>query len=166
MNNKIIEHINQLEYNFEDFELQHFLDHIQQSRNREIMLLPVKNGDDASALWVKSKETDYILYNSNIHSIHQTHGILHEIAHIILGHKCIPIKDLLSEDILVQLQNFNPIGRPRLARNLLKDDPEEKEAEEFVYVIQKEVIDANRFDELLGKGSSNQVLNKYVLGVI
>ena len=157
--------INQLGYDFNHFDLYHFIDHIQRHRRREIILVPADFDHELSALWVRAETADYIFFNTNRHIIHQTHSILHEIAHITLDHQCIPISDVLPPDLLVELHSDGPIGRPRIVKPTLHVTPEEQEAEEFVYIIQREVMNANRIEQLLGQGSSIQKLNKYVEGM-
>lgn len=165
-NTNMLKVIEQLAYDFENFDLQHFIDHIQKLRQRDIILLPATFGHELSAVWVRAETADYIFYNTIHHIIHQTHSILHEIAHITLEHSCIPVDAILSPELLAELETTKPVGRPRIARPLFQDSEEEQAAEAFVYVIQKQVINANRLEQLLGQGSSNQVLNKYVSGMV
>ena len=158
--------INQLEYDFDDFSLEHFIFHVKKLRQREIILLPTVLAFEISALWVKREIEDYIFYNTAQHDIHQTHSILHEIAHIVLDHSCVPVNDILPKELLAMLQNGKIMGRPRMPKTLLQDDPEEQAAESFVYLIQEQIIDTNRLEHLTTQGSSNQMLDKYVSGIV
>src|SRR5690606_10150230 len=138
---------------------------IQRYRRREIILGPADFDHELSALWVRAETADYIFFNMTHHIIHQTHSVLHEIAHIILDHQCAPISDILPPELLAELQFNEPVGRPRIMKPELHDTPEEQEAEAFVYIIQREIMNANRMEQLLGQGSSIQKLNKYVEGM-
>lgn len=157
--------IDQLGYDFKHFDLNHFIDHIQRRRRREIIIVPADFDHELSALWVRAETADYIFFNISHHIIHQTHSILHELAHITLNHQCMPIKDVLPPELLAELHSDEPLGRPRIIKPNLRDTPEEQEAEAFVYIIQREVMNANRMEQLLGQGSSIQKLNKYVEGM-
>lgn len=165
-NTIMLEVINQLGYDFKKFDLQNFIDHIQHRRQRDIILVPAVFGYELSAVWVRAETADYAFYNTTHHPIHQTHSILHELAHITLEHSCVPIDDILPAELLAELDISNPIGRPRIATPLFKDSEEERAAEEFVYVIQQQVINANRLEQLIEQGSSNKILNKYVSGMV
>lgn len=63
--------IKQLAYDFENFDLQHFIEHIQKLRQRDIILFPATFGHELSAVWVRAETTDYIFYNT----IHHTHNL-------------------------------------------------------------------------------------------
>lgn len=165
-NTSILKDIEQLAYDFENFDLHHFIEHIQQLRQRDIILVPSVFGHELSAVWMRAETADYIFYNTTHHLIHQTHSILHELAHITLEHSCIQVADVLAPEILAELKITEAVGRPRRATRLFKDSEEEQEAEAFVYAIQKQVINANRFEQLIGQGSSNQILSQYVSGML
>lgn len=58
------------------------------SRNRPIRLvphpLPVPGPFGA---WIATESTDYILYQQETTKVHQDHIILHEVGHIMAGHR-------------------------------------------------------------------------------
>lgn len=166
MEKQIIEdNIHQLGYDFNHFDLHSFIDHIQKHRGRDIILVPVSLNHEVSALWIRADTADYIFYNNTHHSIHQTHSILHELAHITLDHACIPISDVLLPELLEEFLTSQPLGRPRIATPTAQDSPEEAAAEAFVFAIQKEVMNANRMEQLVGQGSSIPAFNAYVEGM-
>ena len=157
--------VEQLKYDFGCFELDHFLDHIQRLRKRQLILMPAVLKHEIVAIWVYSDKADYIFFKSTDHVIHQTHNILHEIAHMMLDHTRIPLEDVLTSELFNQLFSGQITGRPRRITREPSNDIEELEAEEFVFVIQEQVMAANRIDQLLDKASSISALNNYVEGM-
>ena len=157
--------IEQINYDFNRFELNHFLDHIQQLRKRKLILKSATLQHEIAAIWVYTDTTDYIFFKSSDHVIHQTHNILHEIAHMMLDHTRIPLEDMFPSELFDVLFSGQITGRPRRITREPSNDIEEFEAEEFVFAIQEQVMAANRIEQLLGKASSISELNSYVEGM-
>lgn len=157
--------IQQLKYDFRRFELDHFLDHIQRLRKRQLILMPAVLKHEIVAIWVYTDKADYIFFKSSDHVIHQTHNILHEVAHMMLDHTRIPLEDVLTPELFNQLFSEQITGRPRRITREPSNDIEEQEAETFVCIIQEKVMAANRMDQLLDKASSISELNSYVEGM-
>lgn len=154
--------IEQLEYDFNTFELNDFVRHVERLRRREILTLPLPLDLGLSAIWIRARSADYIFYNDRLHPIHKTHNILHEIAHILLGHTCQSIDAVLPPDLMAQLQTEPVQGRLRKADPHLRADVEEQVAEAFVFHIQKRLVNANRMAELMSRSSSIEALERWV----
>lgn len=61
--------------------------HLSQQRGRRVRLLPMplpSNG--ASGFWLATETTDYIITDSGTVAPHQLHILLHQLAHMLLGH--------------------------------------------------------------------------------
>ena len=157
--------IEQINYDFDHFELDHFLDHIQQLRKRKLVLRPATLKHEIAAIWVYTDKTDYIFFKSSDHVIHQTHNILHEIAHMMLDHTRIPLENVLTPELFNELFSGQITGRPRRITREPSNNIEELEAEKFVFIVQERVMDANRIDQLLDQASSITGLNSYVEGM-
>lgn len=157
--------IEQLDYDFPHFKLNHFLDHIQRLRERNLILMPTTLKHEIVAMWVYTERADYIFFKANDHVIHQTHNILHEIAHMMMDHTRIPLEDVLTPELFNALFSGQITGRPRRITREPSNDIEELEAEEFVFAIQEQVMAVNRIDQLLDKASSISELNNYVEGM-
>lgn len=157
--------IEQLNYDFGRFEIDHFLDHIQRLRKRQLILMPAVLKHEIVAIWVYTDKADYIFFKSSDHVIHQTHNILHEVAHMMMDHTLIPLEDVLTPELFNQLFSGKITGRPRRITLEPSNDIEELEAEEFVFAIQEQVMAANRIDQLMDKASSISELNSYVEGM-
>jgi hypothetical protein len=95
--------LGRLDYDFSRFELVDFIHHVARLNRREIIInaLPLSAG--LTAAWVKAATADYIFYDGRIHRIYQTHLILHEIAHIVLNHTCLPLDAVLPPEMLAEL---------------------------------------------------------------
>lgn len=154
--------IDQLGYDFSQFELAHFIQHIEQLQRREILVMALPFEPGLSALWIRAETADYIFYNARTHPVHQLHNILHELAHIILNHSCHAIDQALPPDILSLTRAAHPQGRLRKADPHLRMDQEEREAEAFVFLIQKRLMAANRMNRLMGQSSSINALRRWV----
>jgi hypothetical protein len=155
--------VDNMKYDFTHFKLSAFIDHIECLKRRPILVLPSKFQDEAlSAVWVKAETAHYMLYNYRYHRIHVTHSVLHEIAHLMLGHPCHKLDEVLAPELIAELRLSNPIGHSRKVSPTFMSTPEEREAEAFVYSIQQRVKNANRLYELMGQGSSIEALNRYV----
>ena len=161
----IIARIDRLEYDFQLFELDDFIDHVARYQRREIVLKAFPLELTLSAAWVRGDEVDYIVYNDRLHVVQQRHNILHEIAHIVLNHRRRPLAEVLPPELLAQLAQLLPLaaqGRPRPTDPRLRLDPEEQEAEAFVLHIQQRLVQAQRLQALLGPSSSNAGLDRWV----
>jgi len=70
------------------FDLGLFVSWLQRQRGRNIQLCPFRSGADMPCgFWVSTAEADYIYYEAATTPFHQTHIVMHEIAHILLGHR-------------------------------------------------------------------------------
>ena len=164
MNNvdeRVLEAIQHLNYDFREFTLSHFIHYLSESRHRPIGVqgFPFR---EAHALWVKTQTTDYIFYDQNTHRIHQVHSILHEVGHIVLDHVGRKLSDVLSPELLAHLKTI--IKEPacgQLRTTRLMDTPEEQEAEAFGRLLQKEIVFAHRMDQLIGRTSSIDELARF-----
>lgn len=147
--------IQSLDYDFEQFELPDFVNHLEQQRNRTIHLKGVKLKSDLFGIWIPAPSADYVFFNATLHPIHQIHSVLHELAHIVLNHTCDSIYDVLPPELLAELGTSLTVkGRLRTASPQKDRDPQEIESELFVFEIQKQVMTAQRISELQGGRSS------------
>jgi hypothetical protein len=69
------------------FTLERFVQTLAEQRSRPIHLVAAQLGASAPcSLLVVTTEFDYICYASNTSWLHQLHLVLHEVAHLLLGH--------------------------------------------------------------------------------
>jgi hypothetical protein len=158
---RVLEAIQRLNYDFREFTLSHFMTHLVEQRQRPIILhgFPFR---EAHALWAKTPEADYILYDQHTHRIHQIHSILHEVGHIVLDHAGHSLSEILSPELLSHLNTiFCAPARGQLRAVQERDSQEEQEAEAFGRWLQKEIVFANRMDQLIGRASSINELARF-----
>ena len=70
------------------FDLGLFVACLQRRRGRDIRLCPFRSGAGMPCgFWIGTAETDCIYYERATSPFHQTHIVMHEIAHMLLGHR-------------------------------------------------------------------------------
>lgn len=157
--------IENLGYNFQQFDLESLVRRIEDQRQRGITRIPFPFQPGLTGLWIPATNVDYIFYDQNTHSLHQTHIILHELAHIVLGHRCQPLDQILPPEFLAQLQSDSSLGRLRQVRAASSDDEQEQESELFVFLIQERIMQARRLAELTGDPSSVAGFSRFTAGM-
>jgi hypothetical protein len=74
------------------FDVQIFCDRIAAQRRRALHLhsVPGISGTDAPCgVWIATEKADHIFHEAATSPLHQDHIILHEIGHMLLGHRSI-----------------------------------------------------------------------------
>jgi hypothetical protein len=153
--------VEELDYNFEEFELDHFVKYVQTARGRLLVVLPYPFASTLFGLWIPGEITDYVFYSSRTHPIHQAHIVLHEIGHMLLKHRLRPLKDILPPELWVEFQQVGLQGHVRSALSASSYNDEEQECELFVSYLQRSIVEKNRLNELIGVSSSMPVLREY-----
>ncbi len=153
--NQIDAIIDLLDYDFATFEIEHFCQHIERLHQRPIIVTHWRLAPDLFGMWFAGAQRDYIFINASLHPIHQTHTLLHELAHLFLKHRGIGLDEVnldpeLAEALRQLLTPAPTTGHFRSAQRVLLETPEEVEAELFVILIQKRVLHAQRMNELYG----------------
>lgn len=162
---KIRNALDRLGYDFMHFEVADFVRHVEVSRGKDIVVHGLPLSREISAMLIRAETADYIICNKNLHSVQQTHSILHEIAHLVLEHPGRPLNEILSPELMAQMPLSNPTGHLRIAKMELRETPEEREAEAFVMLIQEKLVEARRLEKLMEPSSSIQALRPWIDGV-
>ena len=158
--------IDVLGYDFKAFNIDDFLHHIALQRNRPVSVRTVPLSPDLFGFWYPTRETDFIAVNANLHHVHQLHTLLHELAHLLLGHRGMDLRLLLAEDLIQQLNIIQAEGHLRSASTIDQaHNSQEREAEQFVMAIRRKLVAARRLQELYGEPTSNAMLRSYVRGL-
>jgi hypothetical protein len=119
------------------WDINEFLDRLEHHRGRDIDLCAVSwTVGDSCGAWRRHSDHDVIAYAENTSGFHQDHIILHEIGHMISGHRghCI-----LSEE---DAQRIAPDLAPAALAHLLDravGEAEEHEAETIASLIHQRV---------------------------
>ncbi len=152
--------IDALHYDFTAFDIQHFLTHLQQYRQRPIILGELSFDSELHGMWVPEDDVDYLFVSGKLLPFHRVHTLLHESAHMLLNHTRIDLSKVFPEALAKALDIQSPKGHLRSGDTLDNDDDEE--AERFVMLIQQRVTEANRLRELFGEPTSLSAMTRYV----
>lgn len=142
-----------LEYDFAHFTIDGFTDCVAERLGRPIRSVPMLMPPGLFGAWIKGPKAEYILYESPPPFVHSVHIRLHEMSHILLGHRTLEINAqglaCLSSD-----------GAKAAAQSMIRgayrssygDKGEECEAEELSYLIQCRVFNLTRSTALAARG--------------
>lgn len=148
-----------LGYDFQHFEVEDFIHHLEQQRGRTILRVSYNFRPGLTGLWIPAETADYIFYARLTHPIHQVHIVLHEIAHMLLKHNTVRIDQFLPPEMREVLHRLRDVEY--LSSANFRDDSQEEEAEAFVYLIQRRIVAARRFDKLTRAITSIEGLDRF-----
>jgi hypothetical protein len=115
------------------FDLTEFAARLERQRNRPIRLRPVSFAAGAPCgLWIGTADADYVFYEQGTTPFHRSFIALHELAHMLLGHRGLPAWQGLARRVAPDIS-------PALVRLMLGrsgySSPEEREAETLASFI-------------------------------
>ena len=161
--------IDALNYDFSKFSLEHFLSWLAKDRGRSIQVIDVAFSSSLFGFWCPAETQDYIFVQSSLHPTHRIHIVLHETAHMLLGHKGVVLIDVLAPEQLRELNEIDSVSSNRIHLRVPDSSPrteaEEREAEYFVALIQQRLLRFSRLQELYGDESSIDELKPYIRGL-
>jgi hypothetical protein len=157
--------IDALHYDFSAFDIAGFLLHIENAWTRHLSVRYVPLSPELFGLWYPTEATDYIFINASLHPTHRIHSLLHEIAHMLLGHRGVNLQDVLGEELCQELGIRSGPGHLRSTWKQATNSTEEQEAEAFVMLVQLRVVHARRLHELYGETTSISTLQPYINGM-
>ncbi|WP_408606850.1 DUF6545 domain-containing protein [Catenuloplanes japonicus] len=136
---RITSFLNQLNLNIpQPFELNAFIRSVEEFRGRKIEIVPVDFGIDRIARgivawWWSFPDIDCVIIDRSAPKPLQEHGVLHEIAHMLLEH----VGQRLAHTIAAQFRQLDSHAVLRaLARDINRyDDPDEADAETLATLI-------------------------------
>ncbi len=155
-----------LGYDFSRFTVPHFIAHLQVIRARDIILHGVSFDRGLHGFWVQADTADYVFFNQRTHEVHQVHHILHELGHIVLGHRLRDLAHFLPPELVAQLRaSISAVLQGHCRRWDPHDTPEEREAEWFVRHLQREILFAGRMASLTHPDTSIGALTRFTRGL-
>jgi hypothetical protein len=126
---------------------------VQRRRRRRLRIIELADLDDHDglcAVWLMTDDEDLVLHAHSDSALHRQQFVLHELAHIILGHNV--DDDPGAPDFL--LPDIPPQTRKRLLRRQDMDTPEEVIAEtladHFAAAIRGSTMHSSRYLEIFG----------------
>lgn len=154
--------INSLKYDFSKFETYSFIEWIATLRERPIRVLEWHFEGANFGAWVPKKHVDCIFCEPNLAVEHTTQILLHELGHILLGHRPVQMDETLA--LIVSEKNALSASEDKailsgLFRSINYSDEQEIEAETFAHLIQSKVSQANDLNAI-GHESQNPALRK------
>lgn len=96
------------------FCLRAFCDAVARHQQHPVLLRPIRTGAALCGLWMPTPDGDLIFYEENTSPLHQTHIILHEIAHLLFGHQPTSVADIAA------LRSLLPHVSPETLRHILQ----------------------------------------------
>jgi hypothetical protein len=162
-----------LQYDFRDFTIEHFIKWIGELKGRRILSFPLKMPAGLFGAWLTDDEepNEYIFYRADVPPMYQIHIQLHELAHLLLGHPTLHItRELLAAALSGQGElPFNELAR---LRSTVKPEDSrsirEVESEILASVIQEQIIRYSQLKQLTRGISSDRNIANYLkdLGMI
>ncbi|MDJ0378485.1 ImmA/IrrE family metallo-endopeptidase [Cryobacterium sp. PH31-L1] len=126
---------------------------VQRNRGRQLRIVELAElgvHDGLCAVWLGAEDQDLILHAHSDSALHRQQFVLHELAHMILGHKF----DEYAEAADFLLPDIPKETRRRLLRRQNLDSAEEVQAETladiFAAAIRRSMRNSSRFAEIFG----------------
>jgi hypothetical protein len=154
-----------LNYDFNQFTVPHFIDHLETLRARDIILQGVSFDQGLHGFWIRAETADYVFFNRRTHEVHQIHHILHELGHMMLKHQLHDLALLLPPKLVARLRSLTPALQGHCRSWNPNDIPEEREAELFVRRLQHEILLARRLAALTHPVTSISALSRFTRGL-
>lgn len=172
-NPKIIQAVNRLNYDFREFEILHFLNHVARFRQRDIECRGMEFEETLFGLWLPGEKTDYIAYNVRSYRVHRIHSILHEVGHMLLNHLPVNLEQIVSQNVTTWFEDIarqEPHAPPQVllrtvSQAYMRSNPQEVEAEDFGIYVQEQIIQANRFKYLFHAPANIEVMRALANGL-
>lgn len=120
------------------FDAHAFCEALAIRRGRPIHLLPIPSDGEPGGLTgacLTIAEKDFIFYESRTSEWHQDHIILHEVAHLLLGHN----SDIGSDE--ESLRQLFPDFRPEVVRQILQRQSYTREDEREAELLATLILD-------------------------
>lgn len=155
-----------LGYNFDRFNIEDFQHHVAVRRGRPLEVRYVPLAPELFGFWFPTEHTDYVAINAKLHPAHRIHTLLHELAHMLLGHRGRNLGELLGDEVARKLNILSSEGHLRSALTIAEPDNfQEREAELFVMIIRRKLVSAQRLHELYSESTSIAIMQPYVRGM-
>lgn len=152
------EKLSNLKYDFEAFTVESFVRAVGKMLDRKIHLLAITMPINFSGAWVSDAElpNEYIFFDVSMPPMLATHTILHEVSHIILGHKTATIT---AAEVKKYINDLKSLPKDAALRTQQPgSDAKEEDAEKLASYIFQEAV--NNCDTLYKSSLKNG--NKYL----
>jgi hypothetical protein len=154
--------LNELNYDFRAFTIDHFIGWIEELKQRKIVLIPWKMPSGMFGAWMSDGDEprEYVFYRDNITRLHQIHTQLHEISHFLCGH---PTKLITRARLKESKEGIRELPFDELVKLRSQDiNAFEYQAESLASLIQEQVIRFTQIEQLTRGISSDQKIAEYL----
>ncbi|MDX2137284.1 MAG: ImmA/IrrE family metallo-endopeptidase [Chloroflexota bacterium] len=127
--------IDELNYDWDAFEIHDFVRAVADKVQRAICVVPTLCAVEIAAVWVRTARYDFIFVRQTASPVLQTHSILHELGHIALGHHGYTMNDAQPNAVVKAIA---------ASKSRIEDTPEEAQAERFAIEVSTKVQQARR----------------------
>ena len=135
----LVEELDEWDYDFSRFAIAEFVAWVEARRGRPIHIVPWRLPPELFCAWIEDDSTEYIFSEDWPLHVHTVHILLHELCHILLGHKTVLAGNELQN---VLGEPANPSEAQVALRTVLRQsaiDEQELEAETLSNLIQQRV---------------------------
>ena len=147
-------------YDFHKFSFEGLVSWIENRRSRKIVFVPWLMDTSVFGAWIATEENDYIFYASNALPVHQLHIKLHELSHILCGHRTVTVtRDEVYHLWIQSLQDKVP--STSLLMRSLHEEEKECEAEILSSLIQEQAFRNDRWQVLTNALTANRDLGRF-----
>ncbi len=130
------------DYDFSHFSIDDFVAWVALRRKRHIQLVPWSLPPELFGAWIEGEQADYVFYEAEPLHVHTVHIVLHELCHILLGHKTAIVGRDFSRLLQADADASQPTAQQALTglfRQVSYEDEQEIEAETLSSLIQLRV---------------------------
>lgn len=110
-----------------------FVDAVARMRKRRLELVRTRSADGPCGLLVSTSIADYVFFDG-ASPLHRTHNILHEIGHLLLGHRLVSVDVVRGHGASVAKQQPSS-WEPPVAASFVHSDVDEADADHFAAVV-------------------------------
>ena len=109
------------------FDVYGFCLSLARKRKHPIILQPIEVPAGLGGFWISTEKADYILYQAGANSLHRLQIILHELSHLICGHKPMPVTE--AQFLQILLPDLSPQAFRHMLKRAAYSTAEDQEAE-------------------------------------
>jgi hypothetical protein len=140
--------LTELNYDFRDFTIEHFIKWIEAKKGRELLLCPWEMPSGFFGAWMSDGENprEFFFFRENAEHLLQIHIQLHELSHYLCGHPTKKItkkqiQDALEKGIALPFDEMVKLRSPEM-------NTYEYEAESLASLIQEQIIRNSQIEQL------------------
>jgi hypothetical protein len=138
---RLVRQLDDWGYDFSRFQIADFVGWVESRRGRPIRVVPMPLPPELFGAWIEGDTADYIFFEDEPLHVHTVHILLHELSHILLGHKTVRVSGELAPVVKPAASESGQAHQSLngLFRQVGYADEQEVEAETLSSLIQHRV---------------------------